>query len=77
MVNRRLTISLNLKLFGEIWSGKQANLYHLKVFGCVSYLHIGAAKKTKLDVKSSKCYLGYDNAKIGHRFQDGKIERFS
>lgn len=75
MVNRRLTISLNLKLFGEIWSGKQANLSHLKVFGCVSYFHIGAANKTKLDVKSSKCYL--DNAKIGHRFQDAKIERFS
>ena len=33
----------------EVWSSKKVKFSHLKVFGCVSYVHIGSNARSKLD----------------------------
>ncbi len=36
------------------------NFTHLKIFGCVSYVHIDSNARSKLDPKSVKCtFIGY------------------
>ena len=59
------------KIPEEVWSGKEVNLSHLRVFGCISYVHIDSAKRSKLDAKSNKCvFVGYGGDEFGYRFWD-------
>ena len=41
----------------EIWSGKEVKFSHLKVFGCISYVHIDSDARSKLDAKSKICFF--------------------
>ena len=44
---------------------------HLKVFGCVSYIHIDSDARRKLDAKSKICFfIGYGYEIFGYRFWD-------
>lgn len=44
----------------ELWYGKKPDLSHIRVFGSICYNHIPSEKRTKFDVKASKCILlGY------------------
>jgi hypothetical protein len=62
---------LGHRLLEEVWSGKEVNLSHLKVFGCVSYVYIEYDARSKLDTKSRKCYfIGYGDEAYGYRFWD-------
>jgi len=55
----------------EVWRGKEVQLSHLKVFGCVSYVHIDSDARNKLDAKSKKyLFIGYGDEKFGFRFWD-------
>ena len=59
------------KIPEEVWSGKEVNLSHLRVFGCISYVHIDSAERSKLDAKSNKCvFVGYGGDEFGCRFWD-------
>ena len=46
---------MEFKLPEEVWSGKEVKFSHLKVFCCVSYVHINSDARSKLDAKSKKC----------------------
>jgi hypothetical protein len=71
LINRGPSVPLNCRLPEEVWSGKEVNLSHLKVFGCVSYVHIDSDARSKLDAKSRKCYfIGYGDEAFGYRFWD-------
>ena len=50
-INRCPSVPLDGELPEEAWSGKEVNLSFLKVFGCVSYVHIDFADRSKLDQK--------------------------
>lgn len=53
----------------ELWFGRKPNISHLKVFGCIAYVHIPKEKRSKLDSKSNKCVMvGY--ATNGYRLYD-------
>ena len=53
----------------EVWSGKEVKFSHLKVFGCVSYVHIDSDAHSKLNAKSKICFfISYDDEKFGYRF---------
>ena len=39
----------------EKYTGKKPNTLHLKVFGCIAYVHIPDERRTKLDPKAKKC----------------------
>ena len=49
----------------EVWSGKEVKLAHLKVFGCVSYIHVESNDCSKLDAKAKECFfIGYGDEKF-------------
>jgi len=60
LINRRPSKPLDLAIPKEILTGKEEKLSHLKMFGCVSYVHVSDHARSKLDAKSVKCTLvGY------------------
>ena len=58
---------MEFKLLEEVWSSKEVKFTHLKVFDCVSYVHIDFVAFSKLDVKSKICFfIGYSDEKFGY-----------
>ena len=47
---------MEFRLPEEVWSGKEVNFSHLKVFDCVSYVHIDSDARSKLDTKFKICF---------------------
>lgn len=40
----------------------------LKLFGCVTYVHVQPGLRSKLDLRSIKCiFLGYSNSQMGYK----------
>ena len=73
LINRGPSVPLGNGIPEEAWSGKQVNLSFLHIFGCVSYVHINSAERTKLDAKSLKCtFIRYGGDNFGYRFWDEK-----
>ena len=51
----------------EKFTGKKLDLSHLKVFGCLAYVHIPDELRSKLDPKAKKCvFIGYSLEQKGH-----------
>ncbi|KAG6784078.1 hypothetical protein POTOM_009762 [Populus tomentosa] len=66
-----MQVPLEFRLPEEVWRGKEVQLSHLKVFGCVSYVHIDSDARNKLEAKSKKCFfIGYGDEEFGFRFWD-------
>ena len=71
LINRGPSVPMEFKLPKEVWSGKEVKSSHLKVFGCVSYVHINFDARSKLDAKSKICFfIGNGDEKFGYRFWD-------
>ncbi|KAE8681332.1 hypothetical protein F3Y22_tig00111330pilonHSYRG00176 [Hibiscus syriacus] len=71
LINRGPLIPLDGGIPEEVWSKKEINLSHLRVFGCISYVHINSAEGSKLDAKSNKyVFVGYGGDEFGYRFWD-------
>ena len=76
LINCGPSFPLDSRIVKEVWSGKEVNLSHLRVFGCISYVHIDA-ERSKLDVKSKKMLVimgmslvtGFGVMKIGKSSQ--------
>jgi hypothetical protein len=52
----------------EKFTGKKPNVSHLKMFGCIAYVHVLDEKRSKLDPKAEKCiFIGYSLEKKGYR----------
>ncbi|RVW93884.1 Retrovirus-related Pol polyprotein from transposon TNT 1-94 [Vitis vinifera] len=65
LINRGPSVSMEFRLPEEVWSGKEVKFSHLKVFGCVSYVHIDSDARSKLDAKSKICFfIGYGDEKL-------------
>ena len=76
MINRGPSVPLEHRIPEEVWSGKEVKLSHLKVFGCVAYVHINDQGRNKLDPKSKKCTLiGYDDDAFGYRIWDDENKK--
>ena len=57
---------MEFRLPKEVWSDKEVKFSHLKVFYCVSYVHIDSDARNKLDAKSKICFfIGYGDVVIG------------
>ncbi|KAE8711123.1 hypothetical protein F3Y22_tig00110303pilonHSYRG00264 [Hibiscus syriacus] len=71
LINRGPSVPLDGGIPEEAWSKKEINLSHLRVFGCISYVHINSVERSKLDAKSKKCvFVGYGGDEFGYRFWD-------
>ena len=42
----------------EMFTGKNPELSHFRIFGCLAYCHVPKEKRTKLDVISEKEIFG-------------------
>ena len=71
LINRGPSVLMEFKIFEEVWSSKEVKFSHLKVSGCVSYVHIDFDARSKLDAKSKICFfIGYGEEKFGYQFWD-------
>ena len=52
----------------ENYIGRKSNLSHLKVFGCIAYVHIPYELRNKLNPKAEKCiFVGYSIEQKRHK----------
>ena len=71
LINREPSVPIEFRLPREVWSGKEVKFFHLKVFGCVSYVHIDSDAHSKFDTKSKICFfISYGDEKFSYRFRD-------
>lgn len=76
LINRGPSVPLEHKIPEEVWSGKEVKLSHLRVFGCVAYVHISDQGRNKLDPKSKKCtFIGYGEDEFGYRLWDDENKK--
>ena len=67
LINRGPLVPMEFRIPEEVWRGKEVKFSYLKVFGCVSYVHIDFDTRSKLDVKSKICFfIGYSDEKFGY-----------
>ncbi len=60
IMNRTPTAAVHGMIPEEKYSGKKLDLSHLKVFGCIAYVHVPNELRTKLDPKAKICvFIGY------------------
>ena len=75
--NRTPLIRAEYKTPFELWYRKQPDINHLRVFGCLAYVHVLKIKRKKLDPKSKEMiFVGYEPGSKGYQFWDAKNRRF-
>ena len=51
-----------------MFTGKKAEIGHLRIFGCLTYFYVPSEKRTKLEVTVEKCiFVGYDDTSKAFR----------
>jgi len=71
LINRSPTTALDCSILEEVWTSKNLNYSHLKIFECEAFVQIPKENRTKLDDKSKKCiFLGYADEDLGYRLWD-------
>nr|KYP35161.1 Retrovirus-related Pol polyprotein from transposon TNT 1-94 [Cajanus cajan] len=67
LINRGPSIPIWFKIPKEEWQSKDVRFSHLKLFGCVSYVHVKDADRGKLDPKARNCiFIGYRENDMGY-----------
>jgi hypothetical protein len=62
IMNRTPTAAVHGMTPEEKFTGKKPNVSHLRVFGCIAYVHDPDEKRSKLDPKAEKCiFIGYSS----------------
>jgi hypothetical protein len=52
----------------EKFTSKKPDVSHLRVFGCIAYVHVLNEKKSKLDPKVENCiFIGYSSKQKRYR----------
>ena len=55
----------------ELWSGQRPDISHLRVFGCLAWVHILKKRRHKLQPKSrAMIFVGYEPGSKGYQFWD-------
>ena len=68
IMNKTSTVAIHDATPEERFIGKKTDLSHLKVFGCIAYIHVLDEVHTKLDTKAKKCiFIGYSLEQKGYR----------
>ena len=68
IMNRTPTAAVHDMTPEEKFSGRKPDLAHLKVFGCIAYVHVPDELRTKLDPKAEKCvFIGYSLEQKGYK----------
>ena len=68
IMNRTPTAAVHDMTPEEKFAGRKPDLSHLKVFGCIAYVHVPDELRTKLDPKAEKCvFIGYSLEQKGYK----------
>jgi hypothetical protein len=60
IMNQTPTITVHGMTHEEKFTGEKPDASHLRMFGCIAYVHVPDEKKSKLDPKAEKCiFIGY------------------
>ena len=62
MINRGSSVPLEFKLSKKVWIGKELKCSHLRIFGCITYVHVVLEKRDMLDTEAVKCYFIGDDS---------------
>ena len=69
IMNRTPTTVIHGMTPEEMFTAKKPNLSHLKVFGCLAYVHVPYELRAKMDPKAKKCvFIGYSLEQKGYRY---------
>ena len=76
LINRSPSVPLDGDVPQRAWTGKEVSYKHLRVFGCLAYVHIARDQRSKLDSKTKPCiFLGYSEDEFGYRLWDLKDKK--
>jgi hypothetical protein len=68
IMNRTPTMAVHGMTPEEKFTSKKPDVSHLKMFGCIAYVHVPDEKRLKLDPKVEKCiFIGYSLKQKGYR----------
>jgi hypothetical protein len=68
IMNRTPTTTVHGMTFEEKFIGKKPDVSHLRVFGCIAYVHVPDEKGSKLNPKANKCiFIGCSLEQKGYR----------
>ena len=71
LINRSPSVPLKGDVPQRVWTGKDVSYQHLRVFGCLAYMHVPKDQRSKLDNKSKACiFMGYSEDEFGYRLWD-------
>ncbi|KAM1429349.1 hypothetical protein ACFX2I_045554 [Malus domestica] len=65
IINRLPSRILKFKSPYQILKGREIDISHLRVFGCVCYVHIQTIHRDKLDPRAIKCAFKHDDEPQG------------
>ncbi|KAM1175182.1 hypothetical protein ACFX19_028211 [Malus domestica] len=76
LINRLPSRVLGFKSPMEIVKNKKVDLSHLKVFGCICFVHVQPLHRDKLDPKATKCiFLGYSSTQKGYKCYNPQLKK--
>jgi hypothetical protein len=77
ILNKIPTKSVKNQVPQEAWSGKNNNISHLRIFGCVAYAHVPKDMRRKLDDISEKCvFVGYNEESKAYRLYNHVTKKY-
>ncbi|KAL2466461.1 Uncharacterized protein Adt_42312 [Abeliophyllum distichum] len=75
MINRSPSVPLNFEISEKIWSGKNPSYSHLRVFGCLAFVHVSKELRKTLDARTTPCiFIGYGDEEFEYRLWDLKAK---
>jgi len=75
-MNRTSTSAIHGMTHEEKFTGKKPDVSHLRVFGCITHVHVHDDKRSKLDPKAKKCiFIGYSSEQKGYRCFNPSIRK--
>jgi hypothetical protein len=76
ILNRCPTKSVQEKTPEEAWSGRRPSIRHLRVFGCIAYVHVPDQIRKKLDDKGEKCiFIGYSSNSKAYKLYNPETKK--
>ena len=71
LINRSPSVPLKGDVPQRVWTGKDISYQHLRVFGCLAYMHVAKDQRSKLQSKSKPCiFMGYSKDEFAYRLWD-------
>ncbi len=68
IMNQTPIVAIHGMTLEEKFTNKKPDVSHLKMFGCITYVHVPNKKRSKLDPKAEKCiFIGYSLKQKGYR----------